>query len=140
MGQAHLALADQFRLDQLAVAGIGCGVTGHAPFLICTLVDGHNPPTFRPKAKNAQHLGRIAAQSADQAGFVAVIFADLQAETGEVVLVGCSPDKLVERARLAALDGQTWNNPTLVGDKLLVRNAEEAACYELPLTRSEPAE
>jgi outer membrane protein assembly factor BamB len=63
----------------------------------------------------------------------------VQAESGEVVLVGCSPEKHVERARLAALDGQTWNNPVLAGDKLLVRNAEEAACYELPLARSEPA-
>jgi len=64
----------------------------------------------------------------------------VQAESGEVVLVGCSPEKHVERARLAALDGQTWNNPAVAGDKLLVRNAEEAACYELPLARSEPAE
>jgi outer membrane protein assembly factor BamB len=64
----------------------------------------------------------------------------VQAESGEVVLVDCSAERHVERARLAALDGQTWNNLALVGDKLLVRNAEEAACYELPLARSEPAE
>ncbi|MFM8414440.1 MAG: PQQ-binding-like beta-propeller repeat protein [Planctomycetota bacterium] len=62
----------------------------------------------------------------------------VQAETGEVVLVECTPERHVERARLAALDGQTWNNPALSGDRLLVRNAQEAACYRLPLA-AEPA-
>lgn len=61
----------------------------------------------------------------------------VQAESGEVVLVDCSPARHVVRARLAALDGQTWNNPCLAGDRLLVRNAEEAACYRLTLASSE---
>jgi outer membrane protein assembly factor BamB len=64
----------------------------------------------------------------------------VQAESGEVVLVECSPERHVERARLAALTGQTWNNPAISGDRLLVRNAEEAACYELPLAGPEPGE
>ena len=64
----------------------------------------------------------------------------VQAESGDVVIVDCSPEQHVERARLAALDGQTWNNPALAGPRLLVRNAEQAACYELPLARSEPGE
>lgn len=63
----------------------------------------------------------------------------VQAESGEVVLVDCAAEKHVVRARLAALDGQTWNNPGLSGDRLLVRNAEEAACYRLPLAASESA-
>ena len=57
----------------------------------------------------------------------------VQAESGEVVLVDCVPERHVVRGRLAVLAGQTWNNPAVVGDRLLVRNAEEAACYELPL-------
>ena len=56
----------------------------------------------------------------------------VQAESGEVVLVDAAPAKHVVRGRLAAIDGQTWNNLCLSGDRLLVRNAEEAACYELP--------
>jgi len=60
-------------------------------------------------------------------------FLVVQAESGEVVLLDCSPARHRVRARLAALDGQTWNNPCLAGDRLLVRNAEEAACYRLPL-------
>ena len=57
----------------------------------------------------------------------------VQAESGEVVLVDCDPERHVERARLEAISGQTWNNPCLAGDLLLVRNAEEAACYRLPV-------
>ena len=53
----------------------------------------------------------------------------VQAESGEVVFVDCSPEKHLVRGRLAALDGQTWNNPCVTPDRLLVRNAEEAACY-----------
>ncbi len=57
----------------------------------------------------------------------------VQAESGDVVLVEATPAEHREVARLAAITGQTWNNPCLSGNRLLVRNAEEAACYELPL-------
>jgi hypothetical protein len=30
------------------------------------------------------------------------------------------------------LDGKSWSNPCLYGRYLLVRNAMEAACFELP--------
>ena len=56
----------------------------------------------------------------------------VQSESGEVVLVECSPAAHRVRGRLAALSGQTWNNPCLAGRRLLVRNAEEAAAWELP--------
>jgi outer membrane protein assembly factor BamB len=56
----------------------------------------------------------------------------VQAESGEVVLVEASPAGLNVLGRLNALDGKTWNNPALYDHYLLVRNAEEAACYQLP--------
>ena len=62
----------------------------------------------------------------------------VQAESGEVVVVDCSPEKHFVRGRFAAIDGQTWNNLCLTGDRLLVRNAEEAACYRLPLAARGP--
>jgi len=40
-----------------------------------------------------------------------------------------------ELTKFRALDGKTWNPPALVGDLLLVRNDQEAACYRLPLVR-----
>ncbi|HUG68720.1 MAG TPA: PQQ-binding-like beta-propeller repeat protein [Pirellulaceae bacterium] len=57
----------------------------------------------------------------------------VQAESGEVVMVAATPDKFHEITKFAAIDGKTWNNLCLYGDLLLVRNAEEAACYQLPL-------
>jgi outer membrane protein assembly factor BamB len=57
-------------------------------------------------------------------------------KSGEVVLVEASPRKYRELASLPALEGVTWNNPALSGPYLLVRNAEQAACLELPLRHS----
>jgi outer membrane protein assembly factor BamB len=62
----------------------------------------------------------------------------VQAESGEVALVEISPEKPVEKGRLPALHGKTWNNPALLHDLLLVRNDQEAACYRLPLNRAQP--
>lgn len=55
----------------------------------------------------------------------------VQAESGEVIAVEATPTELNDRGRIPALDGKTWNYPALAGRVLLVRNAEEAACYEL---------
>ncbi len=58
----------------------------------------------------------------------------VQAESGEVIAVPATPEQPTELGRFAALDGQTWNNLCLAGNRLLVRNAEEAACYEVTVT------
>lgn len=55
----------------------------------------------------------------------------VQAESGAVATVSASPERFHEFGNFAALDGQTWNNPVVAGRFLLVRNASEAACYEL---------
>jgi outer membrane protein assembly factor BamB len=55
-------------------------------------------------------------------------------ESGEVLLLEANPERHVERARFAALSGKTWNHPVLAHGKLYVRNAEEAACYDLAAT------
>ena len=62
----------------------------------------------------------------------------VQSETGDVLLVEANPDKLVELGRLPAIEGKSWNNLCLYGSLLLVRNAEEAACYELAIQRPGP--
>ncbi len=53
-------------------------------------------------------------------------------EDGEIVLIEPNPDEHIELAQFPALSGQTWNNPALAGNYLLVRNNREAACYLLP--------
>jgi len=57
----------------------------------------------------------------------------VQAESGEVAMVQVDPQRFRELGRFQALEGKTWNNLCLSGDLLLVRNAEQAACYRLPL-------
>ena len=52
-------------------------------------------------------------------------------ESGEIVLLEPNPEVHKELARFPALTGQTWNNPALTGNYLLVRNNREAACYRL---------
>lgn len=53
-------------------------------------------------------------------------------EEGELVLLSANPDKHTEFARLKVFEARTWNHPVVVGDRLYVRNAQEAACFELP--------
>lgn len=56
----------------------------------------------------------------------------IQAEPGFVALVRADPAGLKEVARLDALHSKTWNPPAIAGRWLLVRNDQEAVCYELP--------
>ncbi len=55
------------------------------------------------------------------------------AETGDVVLLRANPERLEEIDRFEVLDAKTWNHPALVGDRLYVRNAEEAVALAMPL-------
>ncbi len=57
----------------------------------------------------------------------------VSAEDGRVVLLRADPNEHTELASFKALEGKTWNHPVVVGDRLYVRNAQEAACYQLTL-------
>ena len=59
-------------------------------------------------------------------------------EVGEVILVKATPEKYRELASMRVFDDSqiTWNNPAFSPPYLLLRNAEAAACYELPLVES----
>lgn len=57
----------------------------------------------------------------------------VSAESGLAALVEAAPDAFRERARRQVVEGKTWNPPCLAGPYLLVRNAREAVCLELPL-------
>jgi outer membrane protein assembly factor BamB len=57
----------------------------------------------------------------------------VQMESGPVALVEANPNAFHEIARTPALKSKTWNNPALTGKYLLVRNDQEAICFELRL-------
>lgn len=54
-------------------------------------------------------------------------------EKGRAVLLRADPSAHAELASFPALEGKTWNHPVVVGNRLYVRNSQEAACWELPL-------
>lgn len=56
-------------------------------------------------------------------------------ENGEVVLIKADPAKRNEVAKFQALEGRTWNHPVVIGDRLYVRNSQEAACFLLPTSQ-----
>jgi outer membrane protein assembly factor BamB len=52
-------------------------------------------------------------------------------DTGDIVLVKADPAAYAEVARFNALSGKTWNVPALANGRLLVRNGNEMAAYNL---------
>ncbi len=59
-------------------------------------------------------------------------------ERGELVLVEARPEKMTEVAKLPVLGDVSWNTAALSGNRLLMRNSDEAACVLLPLLVHEP--
>lgn len=52
-------------------------------------------------------------------------------DQGEVALIKATPEKYTEVARFTAVQGQTWNYPAIASGRLLVRNSNEMAAYDL---------
>lgn len=59
----------------------------------------------------------------------------VQTEEGEIVLVEPTPAEHREGARMRVFEEKTWNPPALAGSVLVVRNATDAAAYQLPTRR-----
>ncbi|HEY0763254.1 MAG TPA: PQQ-binding-like beta-propeller repeat protein [Pyrinomonadaceae bacterium] len=55
----------------------------------------------------------------------------ITSDQGEVALIKATPDKYTEVARFSAVQGQTWNYPAIAGGRLLVRNSNEMAAYDI---------
>lgn len=59
-------------------------------------------------------------------------------ERGRVALVRAAPESFQEVADFQAIEGKTWNHPVVHRGRLLVRNAEQAACYRVESSRGDP--
>ncbi len=77
-----------------------------------------------------ESAGRFGYGQILLAGDVIVVTTETK---GDVVLIQATPEAFRRLARFPVIEGQTWNPPALAGPYLLVRNAQWAACYELPL-------
>jgi len=64
----------------------------------------------------------------------------VQTEQGPIALVEANPTAHRELARLSGLSAKTWNTPALAGEFLLIRNDQEAVCYQLPKRISQGSE
>jgi outer membrane protein assembly factor BamB len=53
-------------------------------------------------------------------------------EQGGIVLVERTPAEYRERGRFSAIEGKTWNPPTVFSNYVLLRNGREMALYRLP--------
>ena len=53
-------------------------------------------------------------------------------EDGELMLVAADAKKFRELGKIEALAGISWNNLCLSGNRLLIRNGKQVACYDLP--------
>lgn len=52
-------------------------------------------------------------------------------ESGEVAMVKAMPDRHEEVARFAAIEGRTWNHPVITDGRLLVRNGDQMAAFDV---------
>ncbi|MDX6611860.1 MAG: outer membrane protein assembly factor BamB [Blastocatellia bacterium] len=68
-------------------------------------------------------------------GYGQVLLADgnliISSDAGDLALVKASPDGYSELARFTAIQGKTWNYPAIAGGKLLVRNGNEMAAFNI---------
>lgn len=55
----------------------------------------------------------------------------VMSDQGELALVRAAPDQYSELARFKAIEGKTWNYPAIAGGRLLVRNGNEMAAYNI---------
>jgi outer membrane protein assembly factor BamB len=55
----------------------------------------------------------------------------ITSDEGELALVKATPAGYTQVARFAALKGQTWNYPAIADGRLLVRNSNEMAAYDI---------
>ncbi|MFO1020062.1 MAG: PQQ-binding-like beta-propeller repeat protein [Planctomycetales bacterium] len=55
----------------------------------------------------------------------------ISTEQGDVVRVAAQAAKFKELGKVKAIEGKTWNHPMVAHGKLILRNGEEMACFQI---------
>ncbi len=63
----------------------------------------------------------------------------ISSEAGQLILVATDPNEFRELASMPVIGDVTWNTPALSGNRLLIRNSDEAACVLLPAIETSPS-
>lgn len=110
-------------------------------FTSSVLHEGHLYGLDDGDSDNVAHLVCLEASSGkeiwrgDNYGHGQILLAQghivIQCENGDLALATATPDGHQEIARIPSLTGKTWNNPSLAGGRLYVRNDREMICYDI---------
>ena len=86
-------------------------------------------------AQHSGYFGDALVGGEGRYGYGQIILAGshliVTSDEGGVALVKASPDKYTEVARFLAVQGQTWNYPAIAEGRLLVRNSNEMAAFDI---------
>jgi outer membrane protein assembly factor BamB len=75
--------------------------------------------------------GQLLLATRGSAGRAATGYLIILSGEGELALVKATPVRHEELARFQAIKGKSWNHPAIAGGKILVRNAQEMACFQI---------
>jgi outer membrane protein assembly factor BamB len=75
--------------------------------------------------------GQLLLATAGSPGRAATAYLVILSGEGELALVKPTPERWQELARFQAIKGKTWNHPAIADGKILVRNAQEMACFQI---------
>ena len=111
-------------------------------FTSSVLHEGHIYGLDDAGGENAAYLtcleattGQLKWRGEENYGHGQLLLADghlvIQCEDGDLALAKATPESHQMIARQPALNGKTWNNPTLAGGRLYLRNDREMICYDV---------
>jgi outer membrane protein assembly factor BamB len=125
---------DHFEVEEIWESRFLVNQWSSTVFLDGYLYGFHNATLKCVSVEDGRHTWRkrgLGRGSLIAAGDKLLVLSD----RGELVLLDATPEAYRERGRFKALgSGKTWTTPTLVGNRVYLRDHKEMVCLELPST------